>query len=319
MFIQFSKRWLLLLGLLGGIALANSEPAELSTLTGKLYGTLEVPSGSGPFTLVLIHAGSGPTDRDGNSPLLPGKNNSLKLLAEGLSSNGIASLRFDKRGIAQSAGAASKEESLRFEDYINDLVAWLEAMRKDSRFNRFVIAGHSEGSLIGMVAAQKAKADVYISIAGIGRSADQILLEQLGPQLSADMYKETQRVLTELKAGRSVDAKSIQLPAQLTAALFRDSVQPYMISWFRYDPAAEIAKLSIPVLIVQGTTDIQVSLKDSELLAAANPKAKRVVLEGMNHVLKTAPADRQANAATYSNPDLALAPGFLDAIVSFIK
>lgn len=316
MFRDVVKSGLIAAGVLAGTAFAASESVELSTMTGKLYGTLEVPSGKGPFTLVIIHAGSGPTDRDGNSPAIPGKNNSLKLLAEGLAHNGIASLRYDKRGIAQSAAAGSKEEDLRFENYINDLASWLERMRKDNRFNRFVIAGHSEGSLIGMLAAQKAKADAYISIAGPGRPADQLIVEQLEANKAnpAALISESKTILTELKAGRTVAKVSPVL-----AALFRPSVQPYLISWFRYDPAAEIAKLTVPVLIVQGSTDIQVSLKDSELLAAANPKAKRVVITGMNHIFKTAPADMQGNLATYSDPNLPLAPGFLDAIVSFVK
>lgn len=318
MFTRFVQAALLGVGLGSGMVLASSEPAEFSTLTGKLYGTLEVPSGVGPFPVALIIAGSGPTDRDGNSPLLPGKNNSLKLLAEGLAQNGIASLRYDKRLIGQSQ-TNQKEQDVVFEDFINDAAAWIGYLRKDKRFNKFAVIGHSEGSLIGMVAAQKAGADAYVSVAGPGRSADQILLEQLKPQLSADMFKETERVLAELKAGHSVPIKDIQLPAPIAAALFRDSVQPYMISWLRYNPATEIAKLNIPVLIVQGTTDIQVPLKDADVLAAANPKAKKAVIEGMNHVFKTAPADRQANAATYSNPNLPLAPGFLDAIVSFLR
>jgi len=307
---------LLAIALLGIGAKASREEVVLKTPTGKIYGTLETPEGKGPFTLALIHAGSGPTDRDGNSPLLPGQNNSLKLLAEGLARNGIAALRFDKRGIAQSAAAGSKEEDLRFEDYIADLVAWLEWMRKDPRFNRFVLVGHSEGSLIGMVAATKARADAYVSIAGLGRPASVVLLEQLqsNPANPPALIEESKAILKELEAGRTVAKVS-----PLLAALFRPSVQPYLISWFRYDPAREIAKLTVPVLIIQGTTDIQVGVKESELLAAANPKAKQVLIEGMNHVLKVAPADPQANIATYSNPSLPLAPGLLDSMVAFIK
>lgn len=311
--------WFLgLMLILSGAVQAASQELVLETSSGKLYGTLETPNGNGPFTVALIHPGSGPTDRDGNNPLA-GRNDGLKMLAEGLVQNGIASLRIDKRAIGKSAGAAVREEDLRFETYIQDSVAWLELLRKDKRFSKFVLIGHSEGSLIGMIAAREAKADAFVSLAGVGQAADTLLLEQLKPQLSPEMYSETQRVLAELGAGRSVPENQIKLPAQLTAQLFRASLQPYLISWFRYNPAQEIAKLSVPVLVVQGTTDLQVKPKEADALAAANPRAKKVMIEGMNHVLKTAPADPAANFATYSNPNLPLAPGLLDNIVRFIK
>lgn len=315
MFAQLLKREPWLLGMLGGIVFADSEPVELSTPTGTLYGTLELPGDNGPFPVALIIAGSGPTDRDGNNPLLPGKNNSLKLLAEGLARNEIASLRFDKRKIGQSQ-TGQKEQDLIFDDLVNDAAAWIAYLRKDSRFNRVIVIGHSEGSLIGMLAASKAKADALVSIAGAGQPGDQTLTKQLGanPANPANLIAEIKETMAELKAGRAVAKVN-----PLLNALFRPSVQPYLISWFRYDPAAEIARLSIPVLIVQGTTDIQVSPHDAELLAAANPKAKLVLIESMNHILKTAPADQQGNIATYSNPDLPLAPGLLDAIVSFVR
>lgn len=302
-----------------GMAQAQGQELVLDTPTGKLYGTLEVPAGNGPFPLALIHPGSGPTDRDGNSPLLPGKNDSLKLLAQGLAQNGIASLRIDKRGIGKSAGAGMQEQDLRFDSYIKDSQAWLELLRKDRRFSKLVVIGHSEGSLIGMVAARQAKADAFISLAGVGQTADALLLEQLKPQLSPEMYSEAARVVAELKAGRSVPESQIKLPAQLVTQLFRPSVQPYLISWFGYNPAQEIARLSMPVLVVQGTTDLQVRVKEADTLAAANPKAKKVLIEGMNHVLKSAPAEQNANFATYSNPSLPLAPGLLQSIVDFIK
>lgn len=306
-----------LLGL--GVAQGSSQELVLETPSGKLYGTLQLPGGSGPFPVALIHPGSGPTDRDGNSPLLPGKNDSLKLLAEGLAQNGIASLRIDKRGIGKSAGAALREQDLRFDGYIKDSQAWLELLRKDRRFNKFIVIGHSEGSLIGMVAAREAKADAFISLAGIGQTADALLLEQLKPQLSPEMYTEAARVVGELKAGRTVPESQIKLPAQLVTQLFRASVQPYLISWFAYNPAQEIAKLSVPVLIVQGTTDLQVQAKEADALAGANPKAKKVLIEGMNHVLKSAPAEQTANFAAYSNPSLPLAPSLLQNLVDFIR
>ena len=153
---------------------AIATATELKTPTGTLHGTLLAPESKKPVPVVLIISGSGPTDRDGNSAILPGKNDSLKMLAEGLAAKGIASLRYDKRGIGESAGAMTAEKDLRFETYIDDAAAWAAKLKKDPRFSRVVIAGHSEGSLIGMVAAQKGAAAAYVSIAGLARPADAV-------------------------------------------------------------------------------------------------------------------------------------------------
>ena len=296
-----------------GILMAT-EPVTLETSTGTLYGTLEVPSGSGPFPVVLIHAGSGPTDRDGNSPALPGKNDSLKMLAEALAKQGIASLHYDKRAIAASAKAAAREEDLRFETYIDDAVAWGQQLRKDKRFGKLTMLGHSEGALILSVAAQKLPADAYISIAGAGSPAGKIVLEQLRPQLPPDLMKQVEGIVDSLDRGQLVE----HTPPQL-AALFRNSVQPYLISWFKYDPASEVAKLKMPVLILQGDTDIQVQAADARRLAAAQPAAKLVIVNGMNNVLKLVEADPAKQLASYGDPALPVAPRLISEIADFVK
>ncbi len=283
---------------------------ELNTGTGVLKGTLAVPEGEGGFPVVLMIAGSGPTDRDGNNPMMT--NNSLRLLAEGLQVQGIASLRYDKRGIAASTSAGEKEEDLRFENYVEDAVKWVQQLREDDRFGQVIILGHSEGSLIGMIAAERIEADKFISVAGVGRPAAEILREQLGaqPPLVTAM---TDPILDTLEMGKTLDSINPMLNA-----LFRPSVQPYLISWFKYDPAEEITRLKCPVLILQGTTDIQVKVEDAEMLASAYPEGEKVILEGMNHILKDAPADRMANLQTYSDPDLPLKEGLVEGIAAFI-
>jgi pimeloyl-ACP methyl ester carboxylesterase len=242
---------------------ASSDTLTLDTPTGKIAGTLLVPAGTtGPVPLVVIIAGSGPTDRDGNSRLLPGANNSLKVLAEGLAARGIASLRYDKRGVAASATAMVSEANLRFDMYADDAAAWIRRLRSDSRFSTITVVGHSEGSLLGMLATQRGAADGYVSIAGAGRAADKILREQLARQLPPDLLSFSNKALDALLAGRTVDS----VPPVL-ASLFRPSVQPYMISWLRVDPQVEITHLGVPALIAQGTLDAQVPVGDAQLLA----------------------------------------------------
>ena len=294
---------------------STSERVVLDTPTGKLFGTLELPAtGKAPYPVALIISGSGPTDRDGNTRAIPGTNNSLKYLAEGLAAQGIASLRYDKRGVGESVGAAKAESDLRFDMYIEDAVHWGTRLRGDKRFSSLVVAGHSEGSLIGMVAAQRLGADGYVSIAGAGRRADVVVLEQMKAHLSPELYARTESIFKSLVEGKTTD----DVPEGL-AALFRPSVQPYVISWLKYDPSKEIAKLTVPVLITQGTHDVQVSVADAKLLAQAKPSAKLLLVEGMNHVLKPAPADPAQQGAAYTDPSIPDSPDFLASVVAFIK
>ena len=289
--------------------LFSAVVTALTTPTGSLEGTLQVPESKKPVPVVLIISGSGPTDRDGNSAMLPGKNDSLRMLADALETNGIASLRYDKRGIAKSAAAGAKESDLRFDMYADDAARWAKQLKGDPRFSRVVIAGHSEGSLIGIIAAQRGDADKFISIAGIGVPADEIIVKQLQGKVPPEMLEQSKRALASLKAGKTTE----DTPPEL-AALFRPSVQPYLISWFKYDPAAEIGKLKIPVLVIQGTTDIQVSADDAKRLAK-NP----TLIEGMNHVLKQVPADPNAQMKSYSDPALPVSPALVKAIVDFVR
>ena len=281
---------------------------SLQTSSGTIYGTLTTPLAPQKLPVALIIAGSGPTDRDGNNVKM--KNNSLKILSMELAKRGIASLRYDKRGIAESKDAGKSEAELRFDDYIADAAGWVEMLKKDKRFSQLIVIGHSEGSLIGMIAA--AKADKFVSVAGAGRSADKVLKQQLGAQ-PKEIQDVSFPIIDSLKAGKTV----ADAPAMLYA-LFRPSVQPYMISWFKYDPALEIKKLSIPALIVQGTNDIQVSVEDAKLLSAANPQAGLLLIENMNHVFRIVTGDRQANMAAYGNPELPISNELVQSISDFI-
>ncbi len=285
----------------------------LKTQTGDLSGTLCIPDKIKKSPIVLIIAGSGPTDRDGNSPLGV-KAGTYKLLAESLARNGISSCRFDKRGIARSQSAAKSESELRFETYINDVVDFISFLRKDKRFSSIIIGGHSEGSLIGIAAANLTNVSKVISVAGAGRPIYTVLREQLQSQVPEQLLQESDRITDSLRAGKMVKQFN-----PLLLSLYRPSVQPYMISWFKYDPAAEIKKLKIPVLIIQGATDLQTTVDDAKLLSAAKPDARLLIIDKMNHILKEADSERQKNLATYTDPNLPLKEGLTEKIVEFIK
>ena len=312
--------FLFLFFLVGSESFAQSEnrlgyfemDQTLQTSTGELSGTLTVPILKGTFPVALIIAGSGPTDRNGNNAQM--KNNSLQMLAHELAAQGIASLRYDKRGIGKSASAMISEEQMRFENYVEDAKAWVSELKTDSRFRELIIIGHSEGSLIGMLASEKA--DVFVSLAGAGRSIDVILKEQLAVQLEGNkkLLRAANEGLSKLKEGKLVEDAPVEL-----FGLFRPSVQPYMISWMKYDPAVEISKLKIPIVIVQGSTDLQVQVKDAELLHAASVGSRYILIEGMNHIFKMAPSDREKNIETYSKPELPIVQELIRAICNSVQ
>jgi fermentation-respiration switch protein FrsA (DUF1100 family) len=292
---------------------SSGSDVELKTPTGTLVGTLDLPSGNGPWPVVLVIAGSGPTDRDGNQPQM--KNDGLRMVGKSLASHGVAALRYDKRGIAASAAAGAKEDDLRFENYVNDAAAWVKQLRGDPRFNKVFILGHSEGSLIGILVAKREKIDGLVSVEGSGRDLAMLLRDQLKRNLPPKLLEQSSHIIDELVAGRTV----ADVPAELTV-LFRPSVQPFLITWLKYDPAKEIASVETPILIVQGTTDLQVSMDDAKLLMAANKNARLVTIENMNHVLKVAPGKSIAEQAkAYSDPSLPLAPKLMDEVLAFIE
>jgi len=291
--------------------LQTGTPLTLETATGNIEGTLLCPVSSAKVPVVLIIAGSGPTDRNGNNSMMT--NNSLKMLAEGLYVEGIASLRYDKRGVGESAGAGLQESDLRFENYIHDAKGWIDLLKKDTAFSDIIVLGHSEGSLIGMIASRKEEVTKFISIAGVGVPAGELLREQLKAQPPV-VLDGALPIIEKLENGETYDS----VPEMLYG-LFRPSIQPYMISWFKYDPPIEIAKLSKPILIIQGTTDIQVSESDAKKLAEANDNADLQIIEGMNHILKEAEMDRNENLKTYNDANLPLKDGFMDVVIEFVK
>jgi uncharacterized protein len=306
-------RYLIIFVIFMPLIASQAIEIKIETSNGALHGTLEKAGDGNKSPFALIISGSGATDRDGNSAVLPGANNSLKYLSEGLLKTGISSLRFDKRGIGASKSASLKESDLLFETYVQDVVEWIRFLKKDQGYQNVFVIGHSEGSLIGMIAAQKEPIRGFISIAGPARPASAIILDQARPQLPPELLKKTESILDQLNQGQTVPDAPIELHA-----LFRPSVQPYLISWFKYDPSKEIAKLMIPTLILQGTTDIQVPTSEADFLHKSKKDSELVVIEGMNHVLKSVDSDLIKQTSSYSDPSLPINEKLVSAIGSFI-
>ena len=308
----------MVLTLFSGVANAASpsvllRPIELNTPTGTVYGSLVLPKSDKPVPVVLIIAGSGPTDRNGNNTQ-GGRNDSLKKLAWRLAQNNIASVRFDKRGIAQSQPAAPDERTLNLDQYVTDAVAWGNLLKADPRFADVFVLGHSEGALIASLAAPAMDAAGVISIAGTARPVGQVLREQLQRNnMPPGLLQRSVELIHTLESGRTDD----NVP-QALQVIFRPSVQPYLISLLRYDPAKAFAALKMPALIIQGTHDIQVDVNDARLLKAAKPDADLALIEGMNHVMRIVPMDIKRQVQSYNDPNQRLSSELGDRIVRFI-
>ena len=308
----------MVLTLFSGVANAASpsvllRPIELNTPTGTLYGSLVLPKSDKPVPVVLIIAGSGPTDRNGNNTQ-GGRNDSLKKLAWRLAQNNIASVRLDKRGIAQSQPAAPDERTLNLDQYVTDAVAWGNLLKADPRFADVFVLGHSEGALIASLAAPAMDAAGVISIAGTARPVGQVLREQLQRNnMPPGLLQRSVELIHTLESGRTDD----NVPEALQV-IFRPSVQPYLISLLRYDPAKAFAALKMPALIIQGTHDIQVDVNDARLLKAAKPDADLALIEGMNHVMRIVPMDMKRQVQSYNDPNQRLSSELGDRIVRFI-
>jgi pimeloyl-ACP methyl ester carboxylesterase len=308
------KIFTIVLVLLSAVMISQEKLAftkENIAINPLLNGTLYSPTKQNKTTnLVILIAGSGPTDRNGNQMGMT--NNSLKLLAEALANNSIAVYSYDKRIFAQMASGKLDEASLTFDNFIDDAKAVILYFKNQKKYHSITIAGHSEGALIGMVAAD-GNADAYISLAGAGRSIDEVIIEQIGKQ-APFLKEEVEKNLTTLKSGNTFELKN-----QMLASLFRASVQPYMISWIKYNPQNEIKKMQIPTLLINGDKDIQVSVQDAQLLQQAKPDVQLHIIPNMNHLFKVIKGDDTENKASYTNPELPISTELTSIITTFIR
>ncbi|HYL81468.1 MAG TPA: alpha/beta fold hydrolase, partial [Candidatus Acidoferrum sp.] len=261
-----------------------------------------------------VVAGSGPTDRNANSPAGV-KSNAYAQLAWGLAEQGIASLRYDKRGIAASRGgfdsAMMAHTTMRV--YANDVHVLADSLHADHRFSKVILVGHSEGSALSIMAANDgAPVAGVISMAGMGRSFASVLRDQLAQQLDSTTLRMYDTSMTAYLAGRDPP-----VPAYL-AALFLPVNREYLKSMMAFDPR-QVGRLHCPVLILQGDFDLQVTVADAEALHAADPAATLVVLAGDTHMFKVAPSkDRMAEAPTYVDPTVPLDPKVVTTIAGWI-
>jgi hypothetical protein len=297
-------------------AAAIEKPLTAPGPDGPLAGTL-VDAGKGA-PVVLILPGSGPTDRHGNNRLGVTAA-SYRLLAEGLAERGVSSVRIDKRGMFASKAAIADPNKVTIADYAADAHAWAATIRKATGAQCVWLLGHSEGALIALAAGQRPDGICgIVTVSGPGRKLGDVIREQLKANpANAPILDIALATLAKVESGEAID--SATLPAALQP-LFYNDVQPFLRDLLSHDPARLAGSLEVPLLVVQGDKDIQVSVEDAKRLAAAQPKAKLAVLPQVNHVLKIpAGEDRGANLATYADASLPIAPSVFDAVTGFVK
>ena len=271
-------------------------------------GTFLMPVGVEQPKLAILIAGSGPIDRDGNQNFM--QTNSMKKLAHALGKNGIASFRYDKRVVKQIR-TNNIDKELMFDDFVDDAKSVIAYFRPSEAFSSIIIIGHSQGSLVGMLSANDG-VDGFISLAGAGKSIDKVITEQV--ERTAPMFVEdTRRVFTVLGKNET----TTEFPPALQS-IFNLDIQPFMSNWMQYDPAAILAELEIPTLVVNGTKDLQIDEDEAKLLSEASPEAELAIIDNMNHVLVIIKGDDLENSKSYNEPFRKLSPELVESITTFI-
>ncbi|WP_438961951.1 alpha/beta hydrolase [Nonlabens sp.] len=287
----------------------EKDPTELN-INENIQGTLWIPDDVEQPPLLIMLTGSGPNDRDGNSVMT--KNDSHKQLAQALLKEGIATYRYDKRVVTQMK-KKKVDPDTSFDDFITDAKDVVTHFEEDRRFSKIYIAGHSQGSLVGMLAVNE-NVDGFISLAGAGEPIDNVIVSQIAAQ-SPGLDTMAKATFDKMRAQEEIVEDVNPYLMQLQGP----QIQPFMKSWMKYDPAVEIAKLKTPILIINGDRDFQVSVEQANILHAAAPSSQLEIIEGLNHVLKKVGKDDIEAAKSYTDVNFPIHPILVEKMVAFMK
>ena len=284
----------------------NYSESNIS-INENIYGSIVEPKSISNSSLVIFIGGSGPIDRDGNQSFM--KCDMFKKLAYSLSKKGISSFRYDKRVVTQIR-KGKLDKKITFDDFVSDAIAIIDFF--ESKYNSIVIAGHSQGSLVGLLSIKEGVSG-FISLSGAGRTIDMVIEDQISK--TAPMFLEdTKKIFKILRSGKITE--DFPLPLY---SLFNIEIQPFMISWMQYDPKKIIAKIPIPSLIINGDNDLQVDEKEAKLLYNSAQNSEILIVKNMNHVLVEIEGDELKNVKSYNNPELKISEIVIDKMVEFIE
>lgn len=287
-----------------------SEDILLMNDSIKLPGTLTYNKEIKSQPLVIFIHGSGNVDRNGNQDGVNIKANYINQLADSLNIRGIAFYRYDKRS-ATKENLKFMMEDLDFYRFVDDANLAINNFKNDNRFSSINLIGHSQGSLVAMLSAQK-DVDKYISLAGISEDIGTFIIN------SYKLYSEEMGNMAKEQIDELKETGTIETVNPAVAHLFSKPNQPFFITWMAYNPSEEIKKLQIPVLILNGTKDLQVKVEEANKLQTAKPDSELVIIENMNHILKNIEND-QDNMKSYYSPDFPLSEKLINSIEVFIN
>lgn len=270
-----------------------------------LSGTLSFTETTQPL-VIWVH-GSGNIDRNGTQKgLLPLRY--IQKCRDSLNARGLAFFSYDKR----TANSANKDllKTTLFDDLVTDLQIVVDHLKKEKRFSKIVLIGHSQGSLVAMLGAKNS--DKIISLAGPASPIQEIIVQQIAKN-AAILAPFAKKHFEELEKTGTI--KEIN---PMLMNIFAKPMHAFLRSWMHYHPTKVARTLQQPLLIIQGEKDLQVAVRDAQLLKDAVPKATLVVIKNMNHVLKTIQKDSD-NMTSYTDPSFPLSVTLVNAIVKFVK
>lgn len=282
----------------------TTEEILIKNDTIELPGTLSYSMKSSPL-LIWIH-GSGNVDRNGNQGAIV-KANYIQQFREAINKNEIAFFSYDKR-TSNKKNFKFLKETL-FDDYANDAKKVVNYFKEDQRFSKIILLGHSQGSLVAMLASEKI--DGYVSLAGTTDPIDITVSKQLSKQ-SAELAETAISYFKELK--KTGDIKEVH---PFLATIFSKQNLPFFLSWMQYNPKEELKKLNMPVLIVNGTKDIQVPKEDAKPLHISNKNIESIFIENMNHVLKDIQKEED-NMKSYYSSEYPISKELIAVITAFV-
>jgi pimeloyl-ACP methyl ester carboxylesterase len=297
------------LAILGLSGLAVTAAADESKIrVGFVDAVLTVPPDVERPPVVLLIAGSGSTDHDGNGP--QAKPATLKKLSEQLVARKIATLRYDKRGAGGWKPEYGRPEDFRFPQFVDDATALVNYLRGSRKFSRVVLAGHSEGGLVAILTARRVPIDRLVLLVTAARRQGDLVKAQLEKKLPPEKLEPIVKAIDAIMAGQIVDPP----PQGLAIA---PSMQPGIASAFTEDPIPPLKLIDQPTLIIGGGRDLQVARLDFAALSAASPVAKTLWLPDMNHVLVDV-TDEADNMTAYNQSERALDSALVDSVAAFI-
>jgi pimeloyl-ACP methyl ester carboxylesterase len=285
------------------------EEIKLTNATIEIPGTLSYPETKDKMPLVIFIHGSGNPDRNGNQKGTPMQNSYIKALADSLNNHKIAFYRYDKRSARSENLELLKDVTVL--DFVADAKVAIAHFKNDQRFSGIHLIGHSQGSLIAMLAVNEDITSL-ISMAGAGQTIDKIMVQQIYAQ-NPEFGKLVEEHFQELMTKGSITTVD---PSLVT--MFPPQSQNFYKTWASIDPQEEIKKLQIPILILNGDKDIQVAITNAQNLKVAQPEATLMIIPNMNHIMKEEDAEVQGYEG-YLNPKYPISPKMIAAVLQFIS